>query len=140
MSGAVLLYCAGKAVAVMQHHDAITYVLDGHSLRPTDPSLFLSLSSHCTCICKQLQLTPSLPWCHLKTTHKSAKFKPLSLFLFLYFFGGAVVCKRISVKKRRIGNRCYSTGKYTVCLQARPCIIQPGNFTGCGSEGVKHTQ
>ena len=88
MSGAVLLYCAGKAVAVMQHHDAITYVLDGHSLRPTDPSLFLSLSSHCTCICKQLQLTPSLPWCHLKTTHKSAKFKPLSLFLFLYFLGG----------------------------------------------------
>ena len=23
------------------------------------------------------------------------------------------------------------------CLQARPCIIQPGNVTGCGSEGVK---
>ena len=22
------------------------------------------------------------------------------------------------------------------CLQARPCIIQPGNFTGWGSEGV----
>ena len=23
------------------------------------------------------------------------------------------------------------------CLQARPCIFQPGNFTGFGSEGVK---
>ena len=23
------------------------------------------------------------------------------------------------------------------CLQARPCIFQPGNFTGWGSEGVK---
>ena len=23
-------------------------------------------------------------------------------------------------------------------MQARPCIIQPGNFTGWGSEGVKH--
>ena len=23
-----------------------------------------------------------------------------------------------------------------VCLQARPCIVQPGDFTGCGSEGV----
>ena len=31
---------------------------------------------------------------------------------------------------------CYRTGKYTVC-RARPCIIQPGNFTGWGSEGVK---
>ena len=25
------------------------------------------------------------------------------------------------------------------CLQPRPCIFQPGNFTGCGSEGVKAT-
>ena len=24
------------------------------------------------------------------------------------------------------------------CLKARPCIIQPGHFTGWGSEGVKH--
>ena len=82
MSVAVLLYCAGKAVAVMQHHDAITYVLDGNSLRPTDPSLFLSLSSHCTCTFKQSQLTPSLHWCHLKTTHKSAKFETLKPFFF----------------------------------------------------------
>ena len=22
-------------------------------------------------------------------------------------------------------------------LKARPCVFQPGNFTGCGSEGVK---
>ena len=22
------------------------------------------------------------------------------------------------------------------CLQARPCVIQPGTFTGCGNEGV----
>ena len=25
------------------------------------------------------------------------------------------------------------------CLQARPCIFQPGNFTGWGSEGVNET-
>ena len=24
------------------------------------------------------------------------------------------------------------------CLQARPCLFQPGNFTGCGSEGVNN--
>ena len=30
----------------------------------------------------------------------------------------------------------YRTGKL-YCSQARPCIIQPGNVTGCGSEGVK---
>jgi len=32
---------------------------------------------------------------------------------------------------------CYRAGKYTVCGAARPCIFQPGNFTGWGSEGVK---
>ena len=31
---------------------------------------------------------------------------------------------------------CYRTGKYTA-FEARPCIFQPGNFTGWGSEGVK---
>ena len=31
---------------------------------------------------------------------------------------------------------CYRTGKYTVS-QVRPCIFQPGNFTGRGGEGVK---
>ena len=25
-----------------------------------------------------------------------------------------------------------------VCLKGRPCIFQPGNFTGWGSDGVKH--
>ena len=25
-------------------------------------------------------------------------------------------------------------------MQARPCIIQPGNFTGWGSEGVNYTE
>ena len=29
---------------------------------------------------------------------------------------------------------CYRTGKYS--LQARPCIFQPGNVTGWGSERV----
>ena len=30
-------------------------------------------------------LTPSLPWCHLKTIHKSAQFETLKLFSFLFF-------------------------------------------------------
>ena len=29
------------------------------------------------------------------------------------------------------------TGAKIYCLQARLCIFQPGNFKGCGSEGVK---
>ena len=32
---------------------------------------------------------------------------------------------------------CYRTRKYTVCRRVRTCIIQPGNFTGWGIEGVK---
>ena len=33
------------------------------------------------------------------------------------------------MKTQNIESRCYRTGEYTVC--------RPGNFTGCGSEGVK---
>ena len=33
------------------------------------------------------QLTPSLPWCHLKTTNKSAKFETLKPFSFLFRTG-----------------------------------------------------
>ena len=32
-------------------------------------------------------------------------------------------------------NRCYRTGKYTVCRRT-PCIVHPGNVAGWGSEGV----
>ena len=30
-------------------------------------------------------------------------------------------------------------GRKMYCLQARPCIFQPGSFTGGVSEGVKGT-
>ena len=36
-------------------------------------------------------LTPSLPWCHLKTTHKSAKSETLSLFCVFLF---TLACER----------------------------------------------
>ena len=39
--------------------------------------------------------------------------------------------KRIALKEDVLQDR------KTYCLQARPRIFQPGNFTGWGSEGVK---
>ena len=34
-----------------------------------------------------LRLIPSLQWCHLKTTHKCAKFEPPKFFVFLFCTG-----------------------------------------------------
>ena len=60
------------------------------------------------------------------------KSKPLSLFVFFF----TVACKRIFSKTHSVENRCGWTEKIH-CLQARPCIFQPGNFTCWSSEGVK---
>ena len=45
-------------------------------------------------------LTPSLPWCHLKTTHKNAKFETLQLFSFsfLHWYVKGFSSKRIALK------------------------------------------
>jgi len=78
-------------------------------------------------------LTPSLPWCHLKTTNKSAKSETVQHFCLLFriwhvngFSSDHTALKADVLLDRKI-----------YCLQARPCIFQPENVTGRGSEGVK---
>ena len=78
-------------------------------------------------------LTPSLPWCHFKTTNKSAKFetiKPFCLLLSHWYVKGSPP-KRIALKVDLLQD------KKIDWLQARLYTFQPGNFTGWGSEGVK---
>ena len=60
----------------------------------------------------------------------------LSLFCFCFLFF-AFACERIFIRTQSIESRCV-TGPENIRLQARPCIIQHGNSTGWGSEGVKY--
>ena len=46
-----------------------------------------------------------------------------------------MACERIYIKTHTTESR-----PENILLQERPCIFQPGNFTGCGSEGVKQLQ
>ena len=73
-------------------------------------------------------LTPSLSCCNLKTTNKSAKFETLKPFRLLVF---ALACKRLFTTTLGIESRCV-TGPEKYCLQARPCIFQPGNLYRLG--------
>ena len=77
-------------------------------------------------------LTSSLPWRHLKTTN-NCEIWNLSAFLFsvLHWHVKGFSSKRMALKVDVLQDReIYS-------LQARPCIFQPRNITGWGSEGVK---
>ena len=82
-------------------------------------------------------LTPSLPWCHLKTTNNSVKFQTLKPFSFLFF---APACERINMKTQNIESRCYRTGKYTVCRRVHasfsPEILQAGAVKGLITKGT----
>ena len=71
----------------------------------------------------------------LKTTNKSAKFEILQPFC-LFF---ALACERIFIQTRSTESRCVKGSENIYSLQAHPCIFQPENFTGWGSEGVKVT-
>ena len=77
-------------------------------------------------------LTPSLPWCHFKTTNKSTKFETLNCFCLKFFL--ALACGKIFIKTRSIQSRCYRTGKYTVYRRDRasfsPEILQAGAEKG----------
>ena len=68
----------------------------------------------------------------MMSLEKVQNLKPFSLFVFFF----ALALERIFTKTHHTERRCYRTGKYTV-FEVRPCIFQPGNFTGWGSEGVK---
>ena len=84
-----------------------------------------------------MTLTPSLPWCHLKTTSKSAKFETLKASRF-----HTNTWKDFFYQMHSAESRCVKTviGPKNVLSTAvleRPCIIQPRNSTGWGSERVK---
>ena len=77
-------------------------------------------------------LNPTLPWYHLKTAHKSAKFQTLNPFCLLFPWRvKGVSSPRIVLKVDVL------EGRKTHCLQARPCIFA-ANVKGWDSEGVKH--
>ena len=50
-------------------------------------------------------------------------------------FTATMLLERIFIKRHTIESRLLEDWKI-YCLQASRCIFQPGNFTGCGSEGV----
>ena len=79
-----------------------------------------------------LLLTPSMPWCHLKTTNKSMKFETLKPFCFLFCNG---MWKNFHQNAQHWKYIRYKTGNYIV-FEAHPCIFQPGHFTSWGSEGL----
>ena len=83
------------------------------------------------------QLTPSLPRRHLKRTNKGAKFETLKSFCLLFRTGTCV--KGLSSKRLAVKTDVLQDQKIHR-LQARPRIIQPGSFTGWGSEGVKEEE
>lgn len=76
-------------------------------------------------------LTPSLPWCHSKTTIKSVKDETIMPFCFLL----AWACERNFTTTHSIQSRCtYIPGKYTVCRRVRPSfkpeILVAGSVKG----------
>ena len=80
---------------------------------------------------RSILLTPSLPWCHFKTTNNSAKFETSQPFCLLR----TGMWKDFHQNAYSTESRCV-IGLKIDCLQARPCIFQPRNFTCWGSEGV----
>ena len=83
------------------------------------------------CFCRCLTcLTPSLPRCRLKRTHKIAKFETLTPFCLLFHTGmwGEKISKTHSTE-----NRCYRTGKHIrrrVRALFSPEILQAGAVKG----------
>ena len=76
------------------------------------------------------ELTPSVPWCYLKTANKSAKFETLNCFCRIF----TLSCKRIFIETHSIESRCYRSGKDTVCRRVRvsfnPKMLQAGAEKG----------
>ena len=58
-----------------------------------------------------VNLTLSLPWCHLKMMSNVWNLKPLSHFVSFF----ALACEKTFITAHSIERRCYRTGKYTVC-------------------------
>ena len=66
-------------------------------------------------------LTPSLPWCHVKTTNKRAKFQTLKPFCFLFsrWYVKEFSSTRIALKIDAIGPENVLFGGVSVCHSAR---------------------
>ena len=64
----------------------------------------------------------------LETTNEGAKFEILKPFLFFF----ALSYERIFIKTHNIGIRLVIGPENRLCVQ----FLQPGNFTGCSSDGV----
>ena len=81
-------------------------------------------------------LTPWLPWCHLKTIRKSAKFEALKPFCFCFLSSfwhrhvNGSPSKRKALKTDVIGP------EYILLAGAPVHHSAPQKFTGWGSEGV----
>ena len=63
-------------------------------------------------------------------------FKPF--FSLLLSSALACPCERSFIKMHSTKSRCVIGMENIVCTRTHPCIFEPGNFTGWGSEGVKY--
>ena len=73
---------------------------------------------------KTAVLTSSLPWCHLKTTDKSAKFKTLKLFVFVFATG----LWKVFIKVHSIENRCRAVGPDNILLSGASVHLTARKF------------
>ena len=97
-------------------------------------SSFICVKASYGCLLLKLlfsvNLTPSLPWCHLKKISNVWNLKRLSLFVTFF----ALACERTFITTHSIERRCYRTGKYTICRHVpesfSPEILQAGAVTG----------
>ena len=80
--------------------------------------------------CHFIPLTPSLPWCHLKTTSKSTKFQNPAFLAFFF----ATACERVLIKTHSIESR-YVIGPENI-LSAGVCVHLSAHFTCWSSERV----
>ena len=76
--------------------------------------------------------TPSLPWCHFKTTNKSVTLETLNCFCLLFCTGLWKDFHRNTYSTESI---CYGSGKHTVCRHVR-ASLSPELLQALGSVGV----
>ena len=72
-------------------------------------------------------LTPSLPWCHLKTTNKSAKFEILTSFCCCF----ALACERLCIKTHGIESR-WVTGPENILFAGASVHLSARTFYRLG--------
>ena len=125
MAGATWNCCCLSVFCV--HHTPMRHTMSLHAKHTRKMHAFLAVTCylhfwqndqailHATVVMR-LNLTLSLPWCHLKTTSKRVKFQILRHFSF-----------RFHITRERVGIKTHRTkwtfvtgpGKYTVCRRVR---------------------